>query len=841
MAAKVSVGHFAADEVSPTSIPNHVPTAKPSTRRSASVESGTKKMFMEPSLREMAVGLAEVVQQMEAHSSGQKIDEIVHKLEAIIIQADLDSKLAVTPTPILDKAAQVAMLGQSIAAYCNTIDPAHLRKLTTRVISDTTLWLSRIFRFDDSSAFFHSDSRDGLLRVCRLALSSKYDKYGTDGFNALYTKPPIIYISAGARPGLGQYICTQLGLPLSSLCTVPCNTVFGSQHTMDIATLERLIKDDEGSSKIPLMVVANAGTPLAGHTDNLNRLRTICDEYGVWLHVEGHNLATLALGTVPTSVLAAKRVNSLTLQPGVWLGLPGVTSVTLYKTADPAMSLAAGVGPSQLHDRLSALPLWLSLQSLGHNGVVAKLKYAADLSQHMQQRLNSLGSINLSPGKGSSQGTIEGSLKEIFTKTIQVLAQADVVSTVVVFKYGDRREGPDPDDGSYTEAAEDRPVSSLPAPLLDAFNSWLGSELNRQNLGVPVDVVNLDKDGVCLRFSPLQSASYRGTTADDIDNFMESLKILIEHLNFTCEHRLEFQEAVESRENLLFVDMVSHGGLGVIQFIPEYLNASKNKETTAKELDKINAEIVQRLQAGENGSSICQVQTGGGTKAIGVGVVTEGVSIDDVVDLVWSTGKELEDSSKFLDSMADVVLKGIEDAQRELVKENENRLMEEGVFRQVPIVSSLLNWFSPPPKEATIKGRSLNLTSGALESTETTYKLHMQVQKESGVTPTRKTAPRKTPSTPTTPLTPNSTPQGSHFGEGEPEEVEGEGEEEGEGETQRRVQKRDLEELQPQAGLEGTGSSSSTATTTSNSSFQEVTQADVSESIVENEDEENLK
>ena len=30
----------------------------------------------------------------------------------------------------------------------------------------------------------------------------------------------------------------------------------------------------------------------------------------------------------------------------------------------------------------------------------------------------------------------------------------------------------------------------------------------------------------------------------------------------------------------------------------------------------------------------------------------------------------------------------------------------------MPGVSSLLNWFSPPPKEATIRGRSLNLTSG---------------------------------------------------------------------------------------------------------------------------------
>ena len=48
-----------------------------------------------------------------------------------------------------------------------------------------------------------------------------------------------------------------------------------------------------------------------------------------------------------------------------------------------------------------------------------------------------------------------------------------MVSTVVVFKYGDRREGPDLDDGAFTDGPDDRPVSSLPAPLLDAFNSWV--------------------------------------------------------------------------------------------------------------------------------------------------------------------------------------------------------------------------------------------------------------------------------------------------------------------------------------------------------------------------------
>jgi len=38
----------------------------------------------------------------------------------------------------------------------------------------------------------------------------------------------------------------------------------------------------------------------------------------------------------------------------------------------------------------------------------------------------------------------------------------------------------------------------------------------------------------------------------------------------------------------------------------------------------------------------------------------------------------------------------------------------QGVLRQVPLVGSLINWWSPPPKDP-IKGRTFNLTSGKLK------------------------------------------------------------------------------------------------------------------------------
>lgn len=107
-------------------------------------------------------------------------------------------------------------------------------------------------------------------------------------------------------------------------------------------------------------------------------------------------------------------------------------------------------------------------------------------------------------------------------------------------------------------------------------------------------------------------------------------------------------------------------------------------------------------------------------------------------------GKQLREVTSFLvltqllENMTEVVRKGIQEAQVQLQKANEERLLEEvspapaaqrrragsrlaemvssngcvlqGVLRQIPVVGSVLNWFSPV--QASQKGRSFNLTAG---------------------------------------------------------------------------------------------------------------------------------
>lgn len=71
---------------------------------------------------------------------------------------------------------------------------------------------------------------------------------------------------------------------------------------------------------------------------------------------------------------------------------------------------------------------------------------------------------------------------------------------------------------------------------------------------------------------------------------------------------------------------------------------------------------------------------------------------------------------------------GIQTALLDLQKESEEKLWQEGLLRHVPVFGNIVNWWSPLNKEngGGIKGRSLDLTAGVIESTENIYRYHMQ-------------------------------------------------------------------------------------------------------------------
>uniref|UniRef100_A0A671RQL2 Pyridoxal-dependent decarboxylase domain-containing protein 1 n=1 Tax=Sinocyclocheilus anshuiensis TaxID=1608454 RepID=A0A671RQL2_9TELE len=581
----------------------------------------------------------------------------------------------------------MALLGHSLAAYISVLERERLRKLTTRILSDTTLWLCRLFRYENGSAYYHEGDCEGLVKVCRLVINTQYEDYATEGFTMLSSKHPVIYQSAACRPGLGQHLCSQLGLPLSCLCIVPCNTMFGSLHQMDVALLDKLIRDDRESGKVPLLLIANAGTPGAGHTDKLSRLKELCVQYNMWLHVEGVNLATLALGQVSSAVTAATKCDSMTLTPGPWLGLPAVPAVTLYRHEDPALSLAAGLTSSQPVEKLRALPLWLSLQYLGHDGIVQRIKHASQLSQQLLEHLKTLASIKTSVGElvfihlavSSSGGSVEG------------------------YFAGD---------------------------VLDALNRWLGEQLVQQVPLSGVDVVELEDEGTCVRFNPLMTAAALGTQENDVAALVEKLGEMIPVLSCTLRFRQDFKDEVLQQASLSYIEDLSWPGLGGVRYEPRTTDLDEDKRQHS--VEKINSDLLKKLMELDTdlyfsgGPEFCEEKNG-----IFIGMATEDLDVAELVETIVSIGRDIEESGKLFENMTEIVRRGIQEAELQLQKANEEKLMEEGVFRQIPLVGSVLNWLSPV--QASVKGRTFNLAEGCLDSTEPVYSVKAQMNKEASL------------------------------------------------------------------------------------------------------------
>ena len=55
---------------------------------------------------------------------------------------------------------------------------------------------------------------------------------------------------------------------------------------MNVSDLKHKIRTAVQSGSTPFMVTATAGTTVVGAFDSIKEIRKVCDENGIWLHVD---------------------------------------------------------------------------------------------------------------------------------------------------------------------------------------------------------------------------------------------------------------------------------------------------------------------------------------------------------------------------------------------------------------------------------------------------------------------------------------------------------------------------------------------------------------------------
>ncbi|HSK11470.1 MAG TPA: aminotransferase class V-fold PLP-dependent enzyme [Vicinamibacterales bacterium] len=176
-------------------------------------------------------------------------------------------------------------------------------------------------------------------------------------------------------------------------------------YRMDVAALRSAIEEDRRAGHLPMIVVATAGTISVGAVDPLAAIAAVCQEFGVWLHVDGAygGFAAAVPGASP-DLDALSRADSLALDPHKWLYAPLEAGCTLVRRPE-ALSKAFSYHPPYYHfgqqatnyldlgpqnsRGFRALKVWLALQQAGRNGCARMIADDMALSRRLHARVAS--------------------------------------------------------------------------------------------------------------------------------------------------------------------------------------------------------------------------------------------------------------------------------------------------------------------------------------------------------------------------------------------------------------------------------------------------------------------
>ncbi|CAF3623099.1 unnamed protein product, partial [Adineta steineri] len=241
-----------------------------------------------------------------------------------------------------------------------------------------------------------------------------------------------------------------------------------------------------------------------------------------------------------------------------------------------------------------------------------------------------------------------------------------------------------------------------------------------------------------IRFAPLEHLQ-DAIDEQEMQAFTDDIQRYSDILLATMTARARLSSSVAKYENLITIPMPHWAGIGAVRYIPTRENSIEKSDISSNEINTIQAELARKLQTNDSAFSL-----GGGTNEhdsmfyLRLGMIRKRDDLDVLLQKIADGGKETETALKYVEDMAEKIKIGIDKVQKDLQNENQQILAQEGLLRQLPVISNIMSWWSPSPTTSPLatKGRSFDLNSGRVESTEDTYAYRMQVQKQSPHAPT---------------------------------------------------------------------------------------------------------
>ncbi len=199
--------------------------------------------------------------------------------------------------------------------------------------------------------------------------------------------PGVVYCSELAHSSIDK-ACVVLGLGTEGLRKIPVD----AQFRMDANVLESEIAKDRAAGRVPVAVVATAGTTTVTSVDPLQALADLCERERIWLHVDAAYAGSAAALPEMRPLFAGwERADSVVFNPHKWMLVPLECTGLFFRQME-RVRLAFSVVPNyletpegqtvreymdygvQLGRRFRALKMWMTLRAFGASGVRARLR-----------------------------------------------------------------------------------------------------------------------------------------------------------------------------------------------------------------------------------------------------------------------------------------------------------------------------------------------------------------------------------------------------------------------------------------------------------------------------------
>jgi L-2,4-diaminobutyrate decarboxylase len=281
-----------------------------------------------------------------------------------------------------------------ISAFNNSTAVQEMAPPTTMIEHRLVRWLSQLVGWGEGSGGTLTSggteaSFTALLAARAAALPDAWE-------NGLGPDPPVVVYGEHAHYAVTRAIA-QLGLGLRRGVAIPAR-----EFRMDPDALQQTLDRLERAGTRIMAVVATAGSTPTGSFDDLERIGSLCETRGLWLHVDGaHGATALFSDRHRHRVAGIHRARSLAWDPHKTMLLPLSAGMLLLRNGHeleqafaqgaPYLFHRPGAGPVwdlgprsfQCSRRADALKLWIALQRYGAAAIGGLYDRLADTASQL--------------------------------------------------------------------------------------------------------------------------------------------------------------------------------------------------------------------------------------------------------------------------------------------------------------------------------------------------------------------------------------------------------------------------------------------------------------------------